>query len=41
MTLKRDIAANERIYWEDINYDPDDYAISLYLKALAEDQKNG
>ncbi len=41
MTLKREIAKDERIAWDDIDFDPDEYAISLYLKALAEDQKHG
>ena len=41
MTLKRDITKDERIAWDDIDFDPDEYAISLYLKALAEDRKHG
>ena len=41
MTLKRDIAKDVRIAWDDSDFDPDEYAISLYLKALAEDRKHG
>lgn len=41
MTLKRDITKDVRIAWDDIDFDPDEYAISLYLKALAEDRKHG
>jgi predicted homoserine dehydrogenase-like protein len=40
MTLKRDIPKDERISWDDIEYDPEDFAISLYLKSLEENRKN-
>jgi predicted homoserine dehydrogenase-like protein len=38
MTLKRDLAKDERISWNDIEYDPADYAIDLYLKTLEVDK---
>jgi predicted homoserine dehydrogenase-like protein len=38
MALKRDIARDERIAWEDVEYDPADPAVSLYLEALEEDR---
>jgi predicted homoserine dehydrogenase-like protein len=41
MTLKRDIAKDERIRWEDVEYDPAEPAIALYLSAMEEDRSRG
>jgi predicted homoserine dehydrogenase-like protein len=38
MTLKRDIAKDERIGWDDVEHDETDPAIALYLAAMAEDR---
>jgi hypothetical protein len=37
MTLKRDVAKDERIDWADVEYDQADPAIMLYRDALEED----
>jgi predicted homoserine dehydrogenase-like protein len=39
MTLKRDVAKDQRIAWDDVEYDVADPAVSLYLEAMAEDRR--
>lgn len=38
MTLKRSVARDERITWEDVDYDPAAPAVSWYLESLDEDR---